>query len=222
MTTTTTQGAPASEADILRAALDRIIKLTDPEEDRVFEDNAGRLESVYLEARNALAEAGHDKILENEPIKDAPEYEAHSESIWWIQTPTDNFVSKKGQTWQGRPEAREYVPAEIFRDAVRLLEDLLEACEKLGISGGSIPETKALLSGARPETDKGDATPSSRKNAEPWISRYEALRQWFIDGRPRHDVAPYGHIMFTTPEIIDQWCDEQAASVSPVKNESSE
>ncbi|NVZ70517.1 hypothetical protein [Pseudomonas costantinii] len=38
-----------------------------------------------------------------------------------------------------------------------------------------------------------------RKGAD----RYRWLQQWYIEGRPRSEIHPDGHICFTTPVIMD-------------------
>jgi hypothetical protein len=51
--------------------------------------------------------------------------------------------------------------------------------------------------------------------AEAAEGRYVALRQWFLNELPRSEIAPFGHIQHTTPEVVDQWCDKARAAITP-------
>jgi hypothetical protein len=64
--------------------------------------------------------------------------------------------------------------------------------------------------------DKAEADlATSVARAEAAEGRYVALRQWFLNELPRSEIAPFGHIQHTTPEVVDQWCDKVRALTPP-------
>jgi hypothetical protein len=79
------------------------------------------------------------------------------------------------------------------------------------------PTAERYLNAAIAALDQIKAERDAAEAAEAAEGRYVALRQWFLNELPRSEIAPFGHIQHTTPEVVDQWCDKARAALDQIK-----